>query len=138
MGLSGDIAWFDSLGPWTQFYGPPGKLEGREIAERFEKLYAPYGGGRLGEVVRERFAWTLLSAPDAKVAARLEKAIAKLAGVVSAHFAEKTLEVVVALEGLAAAADPGPIPSAQGEAPRAAWSTLPLYELLAAEGLVAP
>ncbi len=144
LGMSGDIAWFDSVGSWSQFYGPPGKLKSSEIADRYEKLYAPYGGGRVGSVVRERFTWTLAAAPDEKAEDRLLKAIHKLEGVARAALEGPALVVEVELDGLLASGVAGKIPAAEGQvldeagrdAPRAAFATQPLYDLLAAEKLL--
>jgi hypothetical protein len=145
MGLSGEIAWFDSVGPWSQFYVTPGKLEPGDLVQRYEKLYAPYGGGRLGDVVRESFTWTLAAAPDEKSAKRVLSAIEKLDGVERAALEGSALTVVVELDGLLACSPAGTIPAADGAvhdeagkaAPRAAWCTRPLHELLAREGLLA-
>src|SRR4029077_9340442 len=93
MGMAGDVVWYDAQGPWSQIYGPPGKLDARKLAERYEKLYAPYGGAKLGEVVRERFVWTLGSAPDEKERAKVQKLLEKLPGVESATIEGTTLSV---------------------------------------------
>ncbi len=144
MGISGDIAWFDSVGSWSQFYGPPGKLDSAEIADRYQKLYAPYGGGRIGSVVRERFTWTLVAEPDPKVRARVLKSLEKLDGVVRAALDGAALTVVVELDGLLACGVAGKIPAEEGQAldeagrdaPRAAFDTRPLHDLLTAEKLL--
>jgi hypothetical protein len=145
LGMSGEIEWFDSVGGWSQFYGVPGKLTAEELAERYEKLVQPYGGGTIGRLVRERFAWKLKAAPDAKVAAKLLKDVRKLSGVADAALAEDELSVDVALEDLAACGLAGTIPAgadAQSEldpaglaAPRACFDTGPLWELLERGGL---
>jgi hypothetical protein len=144
MGISSDIVWFDCVGAWSQFYGLPGKLEPDEIAERYRKLYAPYGGGRIGQVVRESFRWTLAATPDEKTRARLLKAVQKLEGVHEARLEGNVLGVTVELAGLLASGVAGKIPAAEGEVldqagretPRVAFSTRPLHDLLAAEKLV--
>ncbi len=145
MGMSGDIVWFDSAGGWSQFYGPRGKLEADELADRYAKLYGPYGGGKLGSLVRERFTWTLAVAPDEKRAKRLLDAVRKLEGVSAAALDGPALSVEVALDGLASCGVAGQVPSgadpkaeldkAGVSAPRACFSTRPLWDLLAAEGL---
>jgi len=145
LGMSGEIAWFDSVGGWSQFYGLPGKLTSEELADRYFKLYQPFGGGRLGRLVRERFAWPLCEAPDEKRGAKLLKAVRKLDGVADAALEGAVLTLVVALEDLTACGVAGTVPAgadAQSEldtaglaAPRAAFDTGPLWDLLAAEGL---
>ena len=145
MGISGDIEWFDSVGGWSQFYGRPKKIEADEIAKRYEKLYAPYGGGTLGRVVEERFTWTLAAAPDEKVAKKLLKAVQKLDGVVGATLEGAALGVHVRLEDVVVAQVAGTLSASTGEddafdatglaAPRAAWCTRPLWDLLDEQGL---
>jgi hypothetical protein len=145
MGMSGEIEWFDSVGGWSQFYGPPGKLTAEEIADRYLKLYQPFGGGRLGRLVRERFTWTLPEAPDERAAGKLVRAVRRLDGIADASLEGAQLSVVVALEDLTACAAAGTVPAGddpEGEldaagiaAPRAAWDTGPLWDLLAEEGL---
>lgn len=144
MGMSGDVVWYDAFGPWSQIYGPPGELKAQDLAQRYEKLYAPYGGAKLGEVVRERFSWTLRSAPDDKLRAKVLKALEKTRGVLGAVIDGAEMTVTVALDGLETCADAGKLPSAKGEpldegdreAPRIAFDAGSVYVLLAAEGLV--
>jgi hypothetical protein len=145
MGISGEIVWFDSIGGWSQFYGAPGKIDAEDVAERYIQLYAPYGGGSLGRVVEERFTWTLKSVPDGKQEAKLLKAIAKLDGVTDVALAGAALSVQVRLEDVPACAPAGALSKSSGEedafdaaglaAPRAAWCTRPLWDLLEAQGL---
>lgn len=143
MGMSGDVVWYDAVGPWSQIYGPGGKLKARELYDRYEKLYAPYGGAKLGEVVSERFIWTLAKAPDDKVRPKVLKAIEKLHGVRGAVIEGTKLTMTVALDGLDACADVGKIPD-KGEpldedtkaAPRVAFDAGAIYALLQPEGLV--
>jgi hypothetical protein len=142
--MGGDVVWYDAFGPWSQIYGPPGKVEAQEIAKRYAKLYEPYGGAKLGEVVSERFAWTLSAAPDDKLRAKILKALEKVRGVVGAVIEGAEMTLTVRLDGLEVCADAGKIPSALGEpldegdraAPRVAFDAGAVYELLAAEGLV--
>jgi hypothetical protein len=144
MGISGKIYWFDSVGSWSQFYGEPGKLQAADIADRYAKLYGPFGGGTIGELVRERFAWELSAAPDAKQKERLLKAVRKLEGVVEAGIeGERTLALVVELSDVGESLPAGtlqargdkPLDDAGLAAPRATWSTRPLWALLQAEKL---
>jgi hypothetical protein len=145
LGMSGEIEWFDSVGGWSQFYGVPGKLTADELLDRYDKLVQPYGGGKLGRLVRERFTWKLAAAPDAKVAAKLVKDLRKLRGVSEASFEGSALVVDVALEDLTSCGVAGTIPAGpnvQSEldpaglgAPRACFDTGPLWELLASAGL---
>lgn len=144
MGLSGDVVWYDAFGPWSQLFGPPGKLKARELYDRYEKLYAPYGGAKLGEVVSERFSWTLAAAPEDKPRNKLVKALEKLRGVRAATIDGTQLSMTVALDGLETCGDVGKLPGTQGEpldeatreAPRVAFDAGAVYELLQAEGLV--
>ena len=144
MGMSGDVVWYDACGPWSQLFGAPGKLDARALADRYEKLYAPYGGAKIGEVVLERFTWTLAAAPADKVRAKVLKAFEKLRSVRGAAIEETKLTLTVALDGLTACGDAGKFPGAQGEpldeagkeAPRVAFDAGAVYEILKAEGLV--
>ncbi|NOT29759.1 MAG: hypothetical protein HOP15_04835 [Planctomycetes bacterium] len=143
MGISGDIVWYDALGKWSQFYGRPGKLKAQELLDRYAKLFAPYGGAKLGAVVKERFSWTLASAPDEKTRARVLKTLEKTAGVEGAALEENVLTVTLWLDRLETCGAVGKLTGA-GEAldeavpssPRAAFDTAPLYALLQAEKLV--
>lgn len=144
MGISGEIAWFDSIAGWSQFYGAPGKIDAEELAQRYIRLYAPYGGGSLGRVVEERFTWTLNAVPDEKQGAKLLKAVAKLEGVAEVALEAAALSVRVRLEDQLAAVPAGTLSAAAGDedafdgaglaAPRAAWCTRPLWDLLEASG----
>jgi hypothetical protein len=144
MGMSGDVLWYDAGGTWSQLFGPPGKMKAGDLAKRYEKLYAPYGGAKLGGVVQERFTWTLAASPDEKTRARVLKTLEKLPGVVRAALEGSTLTTTVALDGLTVLGDVGRIPEEKGEplddagrqAPRIAFDAGAVYELLAAEGLV--
>lgn len=143
MGMSGDIVWYDARGTWSQFYGVAGKLKAGDLADRYAKLYAPYGGAKLGRVVEERFQWKLAAAPDEKTRRRVLDALEKQKGVMGAAIEGDGLTVSVSLERLDACAPVGPLPAA-GEAldeagasaPRAAFDTAPLYALLKSEALV--
>ena len=143
MGMSGDVVWYDAVGPWSQLYGASGKMKARELYDRYEKLYAPYGGAKLGEVVLERFTWTLASAPEDKVRQKVLKALEKMRGVRGAVIVGTELTMTVALDGLEACGDVGKIP-AEGEAldedtkaaPRVAFDAGAIYALLQADQLV--
>jgi hypothetical protein len=144
MGMSGDVVWYDAFGPWSQLFGPSGKLKARELYDRYEKLYAPYGGSKLGEVVLERFTWKLVAAPEEKVRAKVLKSLEKMRGVRGAVIEGTELTMTVALDGLEACGDIGKIPSAHGEpldedtkaAPRVAFDAGAVYEILKPDGLV--
>lgn len=142
-GISSDVAWYEARGTWSQFYGKPGRLEAEELAGRYGRLYAPYGGAKLGAVVRERFTWTLTRAPEEKARASLLKKLHKLAGVEEAVLEGVRLTVTVRLADLEACADLGPLPGdgssldeASAPSPRAAYDVTALYDLLQAEGLL--
>jgi len=143
MGMSGDVVWYDAVGPWSQLYGASGRMKARELYDRYEKLYAPYGGAKLGEVVLERFTWTLASAPEDKVRQKVLKALEKMRGVRGAVIVGTELTMTVALDGLEACGDVGKIP-AEGEAldedtkaaPRVAFDAGAIYALLQADQLV--
>jgi len=142
-GISSDVGWYEARGTWSQFYGKPGKLEAAELAERYAKLYAPYGGAQLGAVVRERFTWTLAAAPADKARAALLKKLQRVAGVVEVALEGQRLTVTVRLAELEACADLGPLPGegaaldeASTSSPRAAYDVTALYDLLQAEGLL--
>ena len=77
LGMSGDVVWYDASGTWSQVFGKPGKLKPQDLLSRYEKLYAPYGGAKLGDVARERFTWTLTSAPDDKLRAKVLKELVR-------------------------------------------------------------
>jgi hypothetical protein len=143
MGMSGDVVWYDATGPWSQIFGAPGRLKARDLCDRYDKLYAPYGGAKLGEVVLERFVWTLAATPDDKVRQKVLKAFEKLPGVRGAVIDGAELTMTVALDGLPVCGDAGKIP-AKGEpldepgreAPRVAFDAGAVYELLKAQALV--
>jgi hypothetical protein len=143
MGMSGDVVWYEAVGAWSGFFGAPGKLKAHDLAERYEKLYAPYGGAKLGEVVLERFTWTLAAAPEDKVRHKVLKALEKLRGVRGAVIDGTQLTMTVALDGLEVCGDVGKVTSA-GEAldeaskaaPRLAFDAGAVYELLKADALV--
>src|SRR5689334_10346507 len=102
LGMSGDIRWYDALGGWRQFYFGAGKIDAKEIADRYHKLFGPLGGGEAGEVVRESLRWPLAEPLDPKAAARAEKALAKLPGVAKAAIdpAQRVLALELRLENL--------------------------------------
>lgn len=142
MGMAGGIAWYDASGTWSQLFGAPGKLKAAELADRYAKLYQPYGGARLGELVKERFRWTLAQAPEDAQRARVLAAFEKTPGVEGAVIEGTLLTVTVALKGLEACADVGAL--AAGEAldeagagaPRVAFDAGALYVILRGEGLL--
>jgi len=144
IGISNDVVWYDASGTWSQFYGAPRKLEADELAARYAKLYAPYGGAKLGAVVHESLQWTLTAAPTDKQAPKLEKSLEKLPGVTEANFSGNVLALTFVLDGLEAGGDAGPMPESHGEVlepadagfPRLAFDTGAVYEILLAEKLV--
>lgn len=142
MGISNDVVWYEASGAWSQFYGRPGKLDAKELAERYAKLYAPYGGAKLGAVVEERVSWPLKAAPEAKVAAKLAKEIEKQPGVAHAGFEGARLDVAVVLAGLEACGDVGalqagePLEASDAGTPRAAFDAGAVHALLVEAALV--
>ena len=142
-GMSSDITWYEARGSWGQFYGRPGKLDPRELIKRYAKLYEPYGGAELGEVVRERFTWTLLAAPSDKVRHEVLRKLEKDRRILGATIEGTKLTVTVQLTGLEASADLGAIPDAgqpldeaSAATPRLAYDVTALYDVLKAEELV--
>lgn len=146
LGMSGDIRWYDAQAGWRQFYFPAGKLAAKEIADRYAKLFGPVGGGEAGRVVEETISWTLAAPLEAKAAARAEKSVARLAGVVRCSIdpATRVLEIAVRLENLRSSGPVQPFPALQPEAGRAAaeggpvrasFDTLALFEVLDKEKL---
>jgi len=142
LGMSGDVVWYDASGEWSQLFGKPGKLKPADLLQRYEKLYAPYGGAKLGDVARERFTWTLSSAPDDKLRAKVLKELEKTPGVEGAVIDGDKLTLSLALRGLEACGDTGKMPEGEAldevgkEAPRVAFDAGGVYELLKADGLV--
>jgi hypothetical protein len=139
LGMSGDIRWYDTQPEWRQFYFGPGKIAAKEIADRYQKLFGPVGGGQVGSVAGDELRWTLAEPLDEKAAARAAKAIGKLAGVARCALDPKTrvLELELHLENLKSS---GPV-LASAQAPgdpapvRLRFDTVPLFEILDKEQL---
>lgn len=139
LGMSGDIRWYDALGGWRQFYFGAGKIDAKEIADRYQKLFGPLGGGTAGEVVRESLRWTLAEPLDPKAAARAQKALAKLPGVQHASIdpAQRLLTLTLRLENLQSSGPALSFPGAPDAGPvRARFDTVPLFEILDKEKLL--
>jgi hypothetical protein len=140
LGISGEIRWCDMVEGWTVFHCVAGRLDADELEGRFRKLQRGFGheDATLGEVVRDRFTWTLPSEVDPARAKKLEKAIGKLAGVSAAAISGRELAVTLELAGLEVGGPPagfrGEAPS-RASPPRPTASTNPLLDLLAEEGL---
>jgi hypothetical protein len=139
LALSEELAWYDAVGGWSQLYARPGKLRAHELVTR----YATLGGARLGEVVKERFRWTLAAPPDEATRRRVLAALERMAGVEGAAIDGRELVVTLRLERLEACGSLGVFPSAGAaldeaarRAPRAAFDAGPLFELLRVERLV--
>ncbi len=151
LGMSGEVRWYDAQGGWRQFYSLAGKLGAKEIADRYAKLFGPFGSGDPGHVAEERLHWTLAEPLDAKAAARAEKAIARLAGVTRCRLdpSARTLALELRLENLKSSGPrlsfPGADPAREGAAPaagarenapvRARFDTLAVFEILDKEKL---
>jgi hypothetical protein len=153
IGMMSGLRWFDRLGGWTQFFYTPGKADAAEIADRYKKLVGPWGGGELGKIPRESFAWPLAAPVDEAAAKRAEKAIAKIDGVKEARIdvAGAVLRVTFELDGIKTsaveaapaaatdkpkdkpeAADPA---SAAPAAPKVRFDTNPVLDALEKEKL---
>lgn len=119
IGMSQDMRWFEYDGGVSSFYFVSGKLDAKELRDRYRKLYQPLGGGELGELSRDEIAWTLTTPIDEAAAKRAEKAIAKLAGVreIKIEPANGAMRAVVELDKLSASAPP---PATKGDETRAA------------------
>ncbi len=138
LGMSGDIRWYDASGGWRQFYFGTGKIEAKEIADRYQKLFGPLGGGEAGEVVRESVRWTLAEPLDPKAAARAEKALAKLPGVAKAAIdpAQRELVLELRLENLKSSGPVMAFPGGTEAGPvRVRFDTQALFEVLDKEKL---
>ncbi len=138
LGMSGDIRWYDALGGWRQFYFGAGRIDAKEIADRYQKLFGPLGGGTAGEVVRENLRWTLAEPLDPKAAARAEKALAKLPGVARATLdaGQRLLTLELRLENLKSSGPVLAFPGAPDPSPvRVRFDTQALFEVLDKEKL---
>jgi hypothetical protein len=138
LGMSGDIRWYDASGGWRQFYFGAGKIGAKEIADRYQKLFGPLGGGEAGEVVHESLRWTLAEPLDPKAAARAEKALSKLPGVTKATIdpAQRVLALELRLENLKSSGPVLAFPGAPDAGPvRVRFDTQALFEVLDKEKL---
>jgi hypothetical protein len=134
--MSGELRWFEALGADSELFFTPGKLRADEIADRYAKLHAPFGGGKIGELRRERFSWKLAKPVDPKLAAKLVKALEKVPGVEQAEMEAQVLNVTVQLHGLLESAPSAAEGSAAaGAAPRAEFCPNALLDLLESEGV---
>lgn len=146
VGSSNELRWTDTVLGFHQFYYAPGKMTAAEIADKWKKLFGPFGSGEVGVVVREGFTWRLADPIDTSSAKKAEKAIGKLDGVKESHIdvAAKRLVVAFDLDGLKIS---GPIPAkpaglgaGAGEvktanaesqpAPRPHFDTTPVFDIL--------
>lgn len=140
--MSGDARWYDASGTWSQLYGRAGQMDSAYFLDRYEKLNRPYGRARLGEVASESFGWDLERAPGEKLRVKLEKQLAKLRGVQSVGFEGARILVTVVLENLEVCADAGKVPEGEAldekakDAPRVAFDSGAVYEVLRKEGLL--
>jgi hypothetical protein len=102
LGMSNDLRWADANAGWYEYFFVPGKLDAKTIADRFAKLFGPFGVSSAGTLVREGFTWSVASPCDEATAKKVEKALAKLPGVRLARLdvAAKTLTVQFELDDL--------------------------------------
>ncbi|MBK7874738.1 MAG: cation transporter [Planctomycetes bacterium] len=154
LGISNDLRWADTSAGWYQFFSTPGKLDAATIADRFEKLFAPFGMRTVGTLVREGFTWNLAAPCEAATAKKLEKAMQKLPGVRLARVDadNRTLTVQFDLESLlvsgpavpdrmlAGAAGRPPAedatpPTRGARTPRVRFDVNPILDLLEKEGV---
>lgn len=110
IGMASEMRWFESAGDVKVFFHVPGKLDAKDIVDRFQRLYAPFEAGELGTVEKETVTLALRDAPDAKALERALKGIRKLAGVTSAAAEGTTITIEVELANQLGAA-----PSAEAE-----------------------
>jgi len=102
IGMDSAIRWYESRAGYSQFYYEPKKLKPEDIQDRYGKLYGPFGGGTIGELVTETFTWSLVAPVDAKARKKALKAIEKLGGVEEAVIdtSAATLTVRLALANM--------------------------------------
>ena len=141
LGMSGDMRWEDTLGGRRQFYTPPGKMEPKDIADRYKKLFEPLGGSSLGELVHESLRWGLADPVDEAACKRAEHALSKLAGITSIKIDAKSrlLQATFELAGLRSAG--APLPSAAGAAAKdealfVRFDTLAIFDVLDKEKIL--
>lgn len=154
LGVSNDLRWADTSAGWYEFFFTPGKLDAATIADRFAKLFGPFGMSSVGTLVREGFTWKLALPCDATAAKKAEKAIAKLAGVKLARLDAQagTLVLQFDLDGIVvsgppvpdalldraagrAAPEPGAEKRATARTPRVRFDVNPVLDLLEKEKL---
>jgi hypothetical protein len=137
LGMAGELRWHACTAGRSRFWYAQGKLDAEAIADRYAKLYEPFGGADLGQVARQTLFLELDLEPEPGAARKLEAKARKLAGVIEARLAARRLEVTVELDGLELGA-----PQAQGtaksDAPLGAFHAGPLFELCEREGLIRP
>lgn len=112
LGISNDLRWVDARGGFSEFFFAPGKLDAEFIQDRFHKLARPFGVMDLGVIVTETITWPLAGPLDPATAKRVEKELAKIAGVksVKLDIEKNVLEVKVVLDGLVRSAPPMALP----------------------------
>lgn len=138
LGMSGKIRWYDAAGGCRQFYFGAGEIDAKEIADRYQKLFGPLGGGEAGAVARQNLLWTLAEPLDPKAAARAEKALAKLPAVakVSIDPAQRVLAIEFRLENIKSSGPVMAFPGGLDGGPvRARFDTQALFEVLDKEKL---
>jgi hypothetical protein len=110
LGISNDLRWADTTAGWYEFFYTPGKMDAKTIADRFAKLFGPFGLSSVGTLVREGFTWKLATPCAPGAAKKAEKAIAKLDGVKLARIdaATGTVQVQFDLDGLVVCGPPVP------------------------------
>lgn len=107
IGMASDMRWFESAGDFKHFFYVPGKLDGAEIASRFQKLFGPFDAGDIGQIGSETLSFALTEPVDAAALKRASKSISKLDGVRKVDVEGAALKVEVTLEGLRASASTG-------------------------------
>jgi copper chaperone CopZ len=121
LGIGNDLRWVEAGNGFVEFFIAPGKITSDQIAESFHHLVQPFGVKDFGHVMRESFTWPIQavsekgapekgatdksvskSAFDEAAVKRVEKAIAHVAGVKSAHVdaSAHTITVGVVLDDL--------------------------------------
>jgi hypothetical protein len=137
LGMAGELRWHACTGGRARFWYTAGKIDAESIADRYAKLYQPFGGASLGNVARQGLLLELDVEPEAAAARKLEAKVKKLDGVVEARIDARRLAVTVALDGLELSLPESPDGDPR-KVPLGAFHPGPLFELCEREGVIRP